>query len=158
MTRIAALQIVGPAALGGGVLAAEGAFHALAWAPRSSLLWYLNLEVFHPFRNVQGILSANISYPDFDLSSVGLTICLLAICGYAFQRRLALALASNLSFLFATMLVVSLLLSKASVGSRLSLTKMSLTEISICCVLLASSLLSLAVSHLTYLRAIRAER
>ena len=107
--RIAALQIVGPAALGGGVLGAEGALHALAWAPASPLLWYLNLEVFSPFRRVQGFLGANIGNVDFGLSIFGLMLWRARIGGYIFQRRLVLAIASNLSFMFATMLAVSLL-------------------------------------------------
>jgi hypothetical protein len=158
MTRIAALQIVGPAALGGGVLGAEGALHALAWAPASPLLWYLNLEVFSPFRRVQGFLGANIGNVDFVLSIFGLMLCVLAIGGYIFQRRLVLAIASNLSFMFATMLAVSLLFSNAPLGYWLSLAKFSPTEIFICFILLGLSFLSLTASHFTYLCAIRAER
>lgn len=158
MTRTAVLQIVGPAALGGGALGAEAALHALAWAPASPLIWYLNFEVFSPFRASQSALGAIIGSADGNLAFVGMMFGVLAISGYILQRRLVLAIASNLSFLFAIMLAVSLLVSNAPLGSWPSLTKFSPTEIFICFILLGLSFLSLAASHFTYLCAIRAER
>src|SRR6266853_5284318 len=100
MTRLAKLQLVGPVALFGMVLGAEVAAWALVYSPSSELLWYLNLKWFAAFQRSHYTLSGFFGMHYLQLLAIGLPLLLLALLGYAYQRRFPLAAASNLSFVY----------------------------------------------------------
>ena len=100
------LQLAGPIGIIGAILCAEFGAHALAIWPTSSLLWFLNLEVFRPF--------------DYSLTGFGITerlgtfsaviwiaalLFMLIGVGLITKIRLPLAMASNLSLIYSLCLL-----------------------------------------------------
>ena len=106
MHRFARLQLIGPLALLGLLLAAEGAAYALVQRPSSAFLWYLNLEVFGLFRPSRLLLGDFAMFP-FSLLLIGAPVALIAIAGVAYRWNLPLAVASNLSFVYSGFLLYS---------------------------------------------------
>jgi hypothetical protein len=99
MIRLAKLQIVGPLALFVAVAGAEGAAWALTQVPTSEFLWFVNLRVFGLFQKSHYLLSAAIVIPYVQLM-IALLLVVAALAGIVLKNRLAVSLASNLSFLF----------------------------------------------------------
>jgi hypothetical protein len=99
MVRLAKFQIVGPLALFVAVAGAEGAAWALTQVPTSEFLWFVNLRVFGLFQKSHYLLSEAIVIPYVQFMIV-LLLVVAALAGTVLKRRLALSLASNLSFLF----------------------------------------------------------
>jgi hypothetical protein len=159
------LQLVGPATLLVFILASEAAARALAYAPTSETLWYINLKIFGIFQKSRYYLYDFIPYDARDYIPVVSAqhfmviapIFLAACLGLAFRRRLLLAVASNLSFICAASLIffwyvderrsqeASLIIVGVLLGPNLYL----LT------VLLGASLFSFLISHLLYIREYR---
>jgi hypothetical protein len=148
------LQLVGPIGVVGAIFSAELGAHALANWPASPALWYLNLEVFRPFQySLNGLGSAQW-LETFSLTIWIATALLALVCAGVIGRiRLALAVASNLSFLYSACLVYG---SYAASEATTSFTLRGLCSPSM--VLAGSisliSLLSSAASHRSYWREI----
>jgi hypothetical protein len=159
MNRLFKLQFLGPSVLFAATLAAELAARALSYAPSSGTLWFLNLEMFRIFRRSEGMLGEFVDIHGFQLFGIALPIFLLACFGLTLRYRLPLALASHLSFAYAAFLLVSWQ------SPTTSTTQASLVPIAVpsgagfymLFGIVGSCLLSLAISHLLYLRAVREE-
>jgi hypothetical protein len=158
MNRPAALQLLGPVTLFLACLAAESAAYALAAHPASETLWYVNLNLFGVFQRSHYVLSDFIAVPCAQLVVIALPIIVMAGYGYLRERPLLLAIAGNLSLVYAVFLGFSwyrierppsLLASAAPIAIP------SGPTLSTWSVLLAASLVSCVVSHLVYFRAIR---
>jgi hypothetical protein len=159
MSRLFKLQFLGPMALFVATLSAELAARALSYAPGSEILWFVNLRMFGIFQRSYYMLSGVVSIQCFQLFGIALPIFLLACYGLGARRRLPLAVASNLSFAYAALL----LFSWQTPGS--STTQASLGSIAVptgagfyvLTGILGTSLVSFAISHLLYLRPARSE-
>ena len=165
MNRLGKLQLVGPATLMVAILASESAARALAYAPTSETLWYINLNIFGLFQKTRYYLYDYIPYDlrnylpvvSAQLFFVIVPIFLVACLGLAFRKRLLVAVASNLSFVCTASLLflwytderqsqeASLVIVGALRGPNLYLLA----------TLLGASLLSFLVSHLLYIREYR---
>src|SRR5438132_11652254 len=106
MQGLRRLQLVGPLVLLCAVGAAEAASHALASDPTSALLWYLNLELFSVFRKSGAFLDQYVSVPFAQLLIVAF-LAVLAVIGVVRRSALPVAIASNLSFVYAGFLLYS---------------------------------------------------
>jgi hypothetical protein len=171
MDRLFKLQFLGPFALFAATLCAELAARALQYAPSSELLWFINLRMFGIFQRSYAMLSELVimqgssgwsevtSIPGFQLFGLALPIFLLACYGLVARRRLPLALASNLSFMYAAFLLLSWQLpgsssTQASLGFFAVPTGAGFYVLT---GILGTCLLSFSISHLLYLRAARSE-
>jgi hypothetical protein len=162
MSRFAKLQLVGPAAVLAVVLVAEGAALALAQAPGSAVLWYVNLRLFRPLHQVHDLLSASIRIEALQFWLIGLPLFALACYGLARRRSLPLAFATNLSLLYAFVLLCAWYLCRlpaepldAPVPALVP--AVADADFCLCFVLLLASSFSCVISHASYLRAIRDE-
>lgn len=159
MGRLFKLQFLGPMALFVATLSAELAVRALAYAPSSEFLWFLNLRMFGIFQRSYYLLSELVSIQGFQLFGIALPIFLLACYGLVAGRRLPLALASNLSLGYAALL----LFSWQSPGAPTTQASLGFIAVPsgagfyVLMVILGTSLVSFAISHLLYLRAARSE-
>src|SRR5437588_481729 len=107
MQRLARRQTLGPAVLFLARVAGESAVDALAAMPTSETLWYLNLRLFGIFQRSHYLLSDFIRIPASQLILIALPIFVVACYGFIRNRKLPLAIASNLSFTYASFLVFS---------------------------------------------------
>jgi hypothetical protein len=157
MIRLAKLQLAGPLALFGAILAAEAAAWALAYTPASELLWYFNLKWFAAFQRSHGMISAYISVDYAQLLAVALPLLIMALFGYASGRQLPLAVASNLSFVYASFLAYAWC-DLANAPETAAITSIDLPtgpDRYLFMVLIGASLVSFVISHLLYLRSVR---
>jgi hypothetical protein len=160
MNRPAALQLLGPLTLFLAGLAAASAAYALTVHPASETLWYVNLKLFGIFQRGNYVLSDFIGAPWSQFVVVTLPIFLMAGYGYVRRRMLPLAVASNLSLLYAVFLGFSWYRIERPPSLLASLAPIAIpsgSTLSMLSVLLGASLVSVVVSHLVYFRAIRAE-
>jgi hypothetical protein len=156
------LQFLGPAALFAFVLAAEGAAWALDRAPSSEILWYVNLQIFPVLQKSYYVLSYHVDIPYFQLYFIALPLFALACGGLATARALPIAIASNLSFVYASFVAYCWATANprfeaASLG-QVSLPSFSLPSgpgVCLVIALLFASLASFAISHFCYIREIR---
>jgi hypothetical protein len=164
MSRLVKLQLVGPVLVFLAVLAAESAVYALAYVPTSETLWYLNLRVFGLFQRAHYVISNRVAIDSFQLLFIALPLLAVAAFGAKFKRALPLAIASNLTFVYAAFLVycwyifggASQEASLAVVGGpAVRLPILSSPYVYMMGVLVASSLLSFVMSHISYIRAVR---
>jgi hypothetical protein len=158
MHGFARLQLIGPLALLGPVLGAETAAYALVQRPSSAFLWYLNLEVFGLFRVSRQLTGGFGAFPFSQLLIVA-PVALVAIIGVVFRRNLPLAIASNLSLVYAGFLLYSWQFWHGFRHMRqASLTIVQMPagyDLYLLGMLLGASCLSFAISHSLYLRAMR---
>jgi hypothetical protein len=159
MIRLFKLQFLGPLVMFVATLSAELAARALEYDPSSELLWFLNLKMFGIFQRSYselfsyGGLDGVASIPGFQLFGLVLPLFLLACYGLIAGRWLPLALASNLSFIYAAFL----LLCWQTPGQ--STTQASLGPVAVpsgagfyvLTGILGACLVSFAISHLLYL-------
>lgn len=148
------LQLLGPIGIVGAIFCAELGAHALANWPTSPVLWYLNLEVFRPFQySLNGLGSARW-LETFSLT-IWIAIALLALvcAGVVGRIRLALAVASNLSFLYSVCLVHGSYTANETTTS-FTLRGLCTPSMALAGAILLISLLSSAVSHRSYWREI----
>jgi hypothetical protein len=160
MNRPATLQLLGPLTLFLMGLAAESAAYALAADPTSETLWYVNLKLFGVFQRSHYVLSDFLGVPWSQFIVVTLPIFVIAGYGYVRRRMLPLAVASNLSLLYALFLGFSWYRIERPPSLLASLAPIAIpsgSTLSMLSVLLGASLVSFVVSHLVYFRAIRAE-
>ena len=97
------LLLVGPGAIIGMILSAQLCARALAEWPSSSLLWYLNLQVFRPLRYGIDFLPGG----DGLAQSTWIVAPLLALIGLGFllKNGLPLAIAAHLGVLYSALIL-----------------------------------------------------
>lgn len=150
MLRDKPLQIAGPISVIAMIWCAELVARALAIWPNSSLLWYLNLEVFQSFR---------YSFDGFGFSRLGVNLnpiqslwlpvalsCLIA-SGLVARMKLPLAIASNLSLIYSGVLLYS-----GFAANHMQPSDISKPTCFLATVVLAISLFSSTISHRGYWR------
>jgi hypothetical protein len=148
------IQLMGPLVVAVAVLSAEGTAYALALTPSSSLLWYLNLEVFSIFRKSRSYLGDFAGMPFAQWLLIAGPIAALAVAGLASRQRLVTAIASNLSFVYAAFLAYSWF-NWHSVGNLRSASLVwiqvpTATNAALFAVLFAAAFVSFAASHVMY--------
>src|SRR5215470_9811977 len=100
MSRVARLEIVGPAILFTAILGEEIAAHALAMWPSSPTLRSLNAGLLGMFRAGHYLLSSRIDVAYSQFLCIGLPLFVTACYGFICNRRLALAIATSLTFIY----------------------------------------------------------
>jgi len=158
MNRLFKLQFLGPLALFVATLSAELAARALDYAPGSEFLWFVNLRMFGIFQRSYSVLSEFVAIDGFQLFGIALPIFVLACFGLAAKSKLPLALATHLSAAYAAFLLLSwqpgVPTTQASLGG---IAVPSGAGLYVLTGILGSCLLSFAISHLHYLRAVHEE-
>src|SRR5258708_37171267 len=96
MSRLFKLQFLGPFALFVTTLCAELAARALQYAPRSELLWFINLRMFGIFQRSHAVISAFVPIDGFQFFGLALPIFLLACFGLAARSRLPFTVSIHL--------------------------------------------------------------
>ena len=161
MNRLSKLQLVGPAFLFAAVLAAEGAAYALSAFPSSTPLWYANLKLFGMFQRSYYLVDSYTGIPSFNLLFIAFPILLLGSLGIVWRKRLLLAISSNLSFVYAGLLIHQWTLMQPR-ALQASLTAIALpvadADLYLVATLLGASRLSFCVSHTIYVRDVRIAR
>jgi hypothetical protein len=159
MSRLAQFQLVGPIFLLVAVAGAEGAALALGHAPGSEALWYIHLDVFGPFRWGDDLLGSRLDTAHGQLYLIALPLFLIACGGYYSRRPLALAIASNLSFVHAVVLACAGYAADPPWTATLpNSVDWGSPRVYLLAVLLGCALLSFSASHIVYLRAICQDR
>src|SRR5215207_1609089 len=158
MMRLAKLQLIGPLVLFGAALAAEGTVLALALLALAELLWQINPKWFAAFQRSHYMLGERSSIAYLQLLGIAAPLFALAGVGFASGRELLFAILSNLSFVYASFVAYAgwqvppgpqaALLAVVSVPFG--------PDLYLLVVLLGASLVSFVVSHLLYVRAVRA--
>jgi hypothetical protein len=160
MTRLRNLQLVGPLALFTAVLAAEGAAYALAQAPSSAWLWYLNLKWFSMFQQSHYSLKDYLGVDCEQFLCIALPLFAAACVGIAFKRSLLLAISSNLSFVYIGFVFYTWFRANSS-SEQASLSVNFVTssnpDLIVLAVLVGLSLLSFVVSHIAFIQRARAQ-
>ena len=159
MTRLAKLQLIGPIALFGAVLAAESAAWALSKMPSSEFLWYLNLKWFRAFQWSHYTLNDYFTMSYVQLLGIAVPLLTIALIGWALKGRLLVAVASNLSFVYAAFLAYNGF-SAAGLAKSASLVWIDMPagpDFYLIFVLLGASLMSFVISHVVYLQWVRAQ-
>lgn len=158
-----AVQVVGPAAIFVLVASAEGAAFALSQSPSSEWLWFVNLKVFGLFQASHYFFSSYIRFPYLQLWCIAALLASLTGYGVFGRQQLALAIASTLSCSYAALLFLAELIDQHS--QTVDVATLSPTvdlrldpNLLICLALFAMTLLSVAASHMIYLRMLRRER
>jgi hypothetical protein len=158
MTRLAKLQLIGPIFLLVAAAGAGGAGLALAYAPGSEALWYIHLNVFGQFRLGDDFLGTYVDLAHGQLYLIELPLFLIACGGACFNRPLALAVASNLSFVHAFLLAFGGYMHESvRIASLAGVADVTAPHVYLHASLLGCALLSFSASHIVYLRAIRQE-
>ena len=155
MLRNEKLQLAGPIGVIAALACAEGGALALGYWPSSSLLWYLNLEVFRP---VQYSFAPENALMLGDLArtlSVAAPLLGLICIGLVAHKRFPLALASNLSLLYSGLLLyASYAANCPAEESGVKLAALWAPSFLFAVPLLLAAFLSSAVSHRAYWREI----
>ena len=158
MSWLAKLQLIGPIFLLVAVAGAEGVAHALAYAPGSVALWYLHLNVFAPLRLGDDILGTYVDMAHGQLYLIELPLFLIACGGVYSKRSLALAIASNLSFVHAVFLACAGYAHEpVRIASLAGIVDVAAPHLYLRASLLGCALLSFSASHIVCLRAISQE-
>jgi hypothetical protein len=147
------LQLAGPIAVIVTVTAAQLGAHALAYWPSSSVLWYLNLEVFRPVQ--YSFIGEGISGLDNSGQLFWIVVPLVAMlsAGVASKIRLPLAIASNISLLYGGLLLYgSYLAGGLTQEMRPFLESLCTPSSLLALTALLTSIVSTAISHRTYWR------
>jgi hypothetical protein len=156
MSRLASLQVIGPIFLLVGIVGEESTALALAHEPGSEALWYLHLNVFGPFRQGNDLLGVCFDLAHGQLYLIGLPLFLVACGGCYFSRLLPLAVASNLSFLYASFLLCAWYAhDPVRTASLAGIGEVMAPDVYSRATLLGSALLSFVASHIIYIGAIR---
>ena len=159
MNRLFKLQFLGPLALFVATLCAELAARALQYVPSSELLWFINLRMFGIFQRSDAKLSYFVAIDGFQFFGLALPIFVLACFGLAARLRLAFTVATHLSAAYAWFLVISWQVGVPTV-TQASLGPIAVPPgvgLYVMATILGTCLLSFAITHLLYLRAVRQE-
>jgi hypothetical protein len=159
MNRLFKLQFLGPLALFAATLCAELAAHALQYDPGSELLWFINLRVFGIFQRSHAMLSEFVAIDGFQFFGLALPIFGLACFALAAKSRPAFTVATHLSAAYAGFLLLSWqagvpTVKQASLGP---IAVPSGVGLYVMATILGTCVLSFAITHLLYLRAVREE-
>jgi len=164
MSRLFKLQFLGPFALFAATLCAELAARALQYAPSSELLWFINLRMFGIFqRSYAAWLNLSEIVPIEGLQFFGLVLptflFVIACVGLAANWRLPVTVATHLSLVYAGFLVLSWQagVPKVAQASLVPIAVPSGVGLYVLTTILGTCLLSFAVTHLLYFRAVREE-
>jgi hypothetical protein len=159
MNRLFKLQFLGPLALFAATLCAEVAARALQYAPSSKLLWFINLRMFGIFQRSQAVLSYFVTIDGFQFFGLALPIFALACFGLVAKSRLPFTVATHLSAVYASFLVFSWQLGvpTARQASLVPVAIPSGVGLYVMATILGTCLLSFAITHLLYLRAVLEE-
>jgi hypothetical protein len=158
------LQLFGPLCVIAAFLCAEAAAYALARWPTSEFLWYVNLEVFRSFQYCCDFLPDGLVSPRHAQIVWGVAPLLsLILLWLVTKARLALALASSASLLYAVVLLWSsyvVIVPHTSLTTAIfsrtgTLQWMAAQSWFVIAALLVVSLLSCCTSHINYFRLIR---
>ncbi|MCU1340437.1 MAG: hypothetical protein JWO19_6018 [Bryobacterales bacterium] len=157
MKKQAKFQMIGPVVVFIAVLAAELAAAALARWPSSELLWRANIEWFHAFQKSSYALSAFGTVSYLQLWLIAFPLIAMALGGIALRRPLLLAVASNLSLVYASFVLYADYLydQGGRVASVSLVTPSANPDVVLCIILVAASFVGFADSHLYYIRAVR---
>jgi hypothetical protein len=143
MSRLAKLQLIGPILLLLAVAGAEAAALALALAP---------------LRLGDELLGTAVDVAHGQLFLIAMPLFLLACGGFYCRRPLALAIASNLSFVHAAVLACAVYADRpAAIASLTGFADVMAPHLGLCAGLLTCTLLSFSASHIIYLRGIYQE-
>jgi hypothetical protein len=150
------LQLVGPIGVIAALACAECGAHALAYWPSSSLLWYIDLEIFRPLQYSLATANERLAFGDLAQSLCLVAPLLACICiGLISGRRFPLALASNLSFVYsAALLYGSYLADQPAAASHHQLSALWAPSFFLALSVLLAAFVSTAASHRAYWRAI----
>jgi hypothetical protein len=161
MNRLSKLQLIGPIFLFVAVLAAEAAAYALSAFPTFWPLWYVNLKLFGVFQRSYYVVDSYTGIPSFNLFFIAMPILLLGCLGIVWRKRLLLGVSSNLSFVYAGLLIHQWMLMQPR-ALQASLTAIALpvadADLYLVATLLGASLLSFCASHFIYVRDVRIAR
>jgi hypothetical protein len=159
MNRLFKWQFLGPLALFAATLGAELAARALEYAPSSELLWFVNLRMFGIFQRSDALLSGFVAIDGFQLFGLALPIFLLACFALVASSRRAFTVATHLSLAFAGFLVVAWQAGEpiARQASLVPVAVPSGVGLYVMATILGTCLLSFAITHLLYFRAVREE-
>src|SRR5439155_7785955 len=164
MNRLFKLQFLGPFALFAATLCAELAARALQYAPSSELLWFINLRMFGIFQRSYAMLlnlSEVVPIDGFQYFGLALPIFVfvLGCLGLATKSRLPFTVATHLSVAYAGFLVLSWQAGVPTVtqASLVPVAVPSGAGLYVMAIILGSCLVSFAITHLLYLRALREE-
>ncbi|WP_024516326.1 hypothetical protein [Bradyrhizobium sp. Tv2a-2] len=159
MNRLFKLQFLGPFALFAATLCAELAARALEYDPGSELLWFINLRIFGIFQRSHAMLSGFVAIDGFQFFGLALPMFLLACLGLVAKSRLPFTVATHLSAAYAGFLVLSWQagVPTTTQASLVSIAVPSGAGLYLMTTILGSCLLSFAVTHLLYFRAVRNE-
>lgn len=159
MNRLFKLQFVGPSALFAATLCAELSARALEYAPRSELLWFINLRIFGIFQRSHATLSYFVAMDGVQLFGLALPIFLLACLGLVAKSRLPFTVATHLSAAYAGFLVFSWQagVPTAKQASLVPIAVPSGAGLYVLGTILGTCVLSFAVTHLLYFRAVGQE-
>jgi hypothetical protein len=151
------LELAGPIGVIGAILSAELGAHALASWPTSSLLWYLNLEVFRGFQySLSGLSIAVPWFETIDLTVlIAIPLIVLVCTGLMARIRLPLAIASNLSLIYSICLLYGgYLASEANATGDFTSSVLWRPSVLLAVAVLFVSLFSSTISHRRYWREI----
>ena len=153
MNRVAKLQFLGPVAVFLTVGAAEAAALALAHFPASEILWYVNLRIFQVFQESAFALQQPLDLPYAQFFLVALPLLALAAHGLVTNRRFLLAVASQLSFIYAGFVFYCLVSSQPNAlsASLSSIVWVNRPNTYLPLFLVGASLTSFLISHYDYL-------
>jgi hypothetical protein len=165
MKDLGKLQVVGPCTLLASILASEAAARALAYAPTSETLWFINLKFFGIFQKSRHYLYDFIPYDLRDYTPmvnaqfffIIVPVFLAACLGLVFRKRLLLAVASNLSFI-CTAALLFLWYTDERQSQQASLIIVGVLQgpnLYLLTTLFGASMLSFLISHLLYIREYR---
>jgi hypothetical protein len=160
MNSLFRLQFLGPLALFSATLCAELAARALQYAPSSEFLWFVNLRMFGIFQRSYAMLSEFVAVDGFQFFGIALPIFALACFGLVAKSRLPLALATHLSVAYAAFLVLSWQTPGQPASTQASLGAIAVPTgagLYVLTGILGACLLSFALSHLLYFRAVLEE-
>jgi hypothetical protein len=159
MNRLFKLQFLGPLALFAAALCAELAARALQYAPSSELLWFINLRMFGIFQRSHALLSAFVAVDGFQFFGIALPIFVLACVGLAAKSRPLFTVSTHLSVVYAGFLVLSWQVGEPTLrqASLVPVAVPSGAGLYVMGTILGTCLLSFAITHLLYLRAVRQE-
>lgn len=153
------LLFIGPATVIGTILTAHLCARALAEWPSSSLVWYLNLQVFRPLRYWDILFSIEQMPGGAGLAQtilIAAPLFALLLLGLLLHCRLPLAIAAHLGFLYsALILYCSCVTSAATLPGRIEFGEASNLVVS---ATFLCSLISAGMSHRMYWREILSER
>jgi len=169
MNRLAKLQLFGPFVLAITIIAAELAAYLLAAKPSSTLAWYLNIEIFGMFQRSHSVLGNFFGVQYLQLTFVAIPMLALCALSLACRHRLVIAITSHLSFIYACFVAYTWFLigspslhaaslAQSQIVSIVNLPTLNLPagpQLAVMLMLLVTSLLSFAGSHVHYLRALR---